>query len=385
MNDEIKTYTTPSGKKRFKFTIYLGRDEKTGRPRQVRKQGYKSLRQAKKELLKIQVAVANGDYSPDKQKKLTFEEIYNRWLKIYAESVKESTLATTIRMVERHVLPSLGKYYIDRINVIQCQDAVNKWFKQAPKTYKKYLRYANKVFHYAMHLELIDSSPMDKVIRPKLRQEKKVFDQFYTKEELERYLAFAKRFKKEAFALFFTLAYTGLRKGEALALEWRDINLFNKTLSVRRTLSKGLNNRLIIQSPKTESSLRTIALTNDNIQVLKQWQEDQRKLMPVLRLGQDQFVFNGYSNGYPANAPLATTTIEVWNSKIAKKAHLRHIKIHGFRHTHASLLFDSGASMQDVKDRLGHKSIKTTMDIYTHLPKKRREKTMNEFSEYMAR
>ena len=77
------------------------------------------------------------------------------------------------------------------------------------------------------------------------------------------------------------------------------------------------------------------------------------------------------------------TTVSTWNSKIAKKAKLRHIRIHDFRHTHASLLFDAGISMQDIKDRLGHASIKTTMDIYTHLPKKRREKTMNKFSDYM--
>lgn len=387
MNDDIKSYTTPSGNKRYKFTIYLGRDAKTGRPRQIRKQGFKTEKQARKDFLQIQVQIANGEYSSEKQERLKFEEVYNKWLGIYSNGIKESTLATTIRMVEDHVLPDLGRYYIDRISMLECQKAVNKWYKDAPRTYKKYVRYANRVFHYAMHLELIDSSPMDKVIRPRVKPRKKYID-FYTKDELNKYLDVAKKFGIEAYTLFYVLAYTGLRKGEALTLEWKDVSFKDKTLNVQRTLSKGINDRLLIQTPKTINSIRTISLTTDTVNVLKQWQMEQRKEVNVISIkgggiNQDNFIFNGMIDNYPDNIPLSYTTVSTWNSKIAKKAGLRHIRIHDFRHTHASLLFDAGISMQDIKERLGHASIKTTMDIYTHLPKKRREKTMNKFSDYM--
>ena len=387
MNDDIKSYTTPSGNKRYKFTIYLGRDARTGRPRQIRKQGYKTEKQAKKDFLQIQVQIANGEYSPEKQQRLKFKEVYEKWLDIYSNGIKESTLATTIRIIEGHVLPDLGKYYIDSINMLECQKAVNKWYKDAPRTYKKYIRYANRIFHYAMHLELIDSSPMDKVMRPRVKPRKKYID-FYTKEELNKYLEVAYKFGIEAYTLFYVLAYTGLRKGEALTLEWKDIDFKNKTLSVQRTLSKGIKDRLLIQTPKTINSIRTISLTADTVKVLKQWQAEQRKEVNVISIkgggiNQDNFIFNGMIDNYPDNIPLSYTTVSTWNSKIAKKAKLRHIRIHDFRHTHASLLFDAGISMQDIKDRLGHASIKTTMDIYTHLPKKRREKTMNKFSDYM--
>lgn len=385
MNNDIKEYTTPSGNKCYKFTIYLGRDAKTGRPRQIRKQGYKTQNEAKKDFLKIQVQIANGEYSPEKQKRMKFKEVYSQWLNIYSNTVKESTLATTIRIVEAHVLPAIGKYYIDSITMLECQKAVNKWFKEAPRTYKRYIRYANQIFKYAMHLELIDSSPMDKVIRPKQPPKKKYYE-FYTKDELNQYLKTAHKYGIEAYTLFFVLAYTGLRRGEALALEWRDIDFLKKTLTVRRTLSKGLKNRNVIQTPKTINSARTIFLTVETLQVLKEWQQEQRKADDVISIGQgkqDKFVFNGTYNNYSANIPLSVTTVFRWNTEIAKKAHVKHIKVHGFRHTHASLLFDSGASMQEVKERLGHASIKTTMDVYTHLPKKRREVTMNRFSEYM--
>ncbi|MCT7895306.1 MAG: tyrosine-type recombinase/integrase, partial [Lactobacillus gasseri] len=93
--------------------------------------------------------------------------------------------------------------------------------------------------------------------------------------------------------------------------------------------------------------------------------------------------FNGFVNNMFANVPLSTTTIDRWNCTIAKKAGLEHIKVHGFRHTHASLLFASGASMQDVKERLGHASITTTMNVYTHLTNQQKEQTIADFSSYM--
>lgn len=204
---------------------------------------------------------------------------------------------------------------------------------------------------------------------------------------MNQYLTVAKDFRLEAYTLFYVLAYTGLRKGEALTLEWRDIDFLHRTLTVCRTLSKGLNDRNIIQTPKTSNSARTIVLTSDTVRVLKEWQREQRKSENVISLNsnvdEDRFVFNGTYNRYPANLPLSVTCVANWNSLIAKKAKLKHIRVHDFRHTHASLLFDSGASMKDVKERLGHASIRTTMDIYTHLPKKRRETTMNRFSQYM--
>lgn len=382
MNNDIEEYVTSSGKKRYKFHVYAGRDERTGNPCDIRKRGYKTADEAQKAYLAVKAKVANGDYSPEKQDRQKFKEVYKQWLTIYADTVKESTLATTERIIKKHVLPDLGNFYIDRIRIINCQKAVNKWFKVAPKTYKRYIRYANQVFNYAIHLELIKTNPMEKVIRPKCKQTKRKF-KFYTKDQLSKYLSTAYKFKKEAYAYFFVLAYTGLRRGEALALEWSDIDFNKRSLTVRRTASKGLNNRNIIQTPKTVNSQRTIYLDNDTIEVLKRWRSQQNKLVKVVPLNARSFVFNGWLNNYPANIPLGCSTVNYWNTVIAKKANVEHIRIHDFRHTHASLLFDSGASMQDVKERLGHASIKTTMDIYTHLPKKRREETISKFSEYM--
>ena len=72
-----------------------------------------------------------------------------------------------------------------------------------------------------------------------------------------------------------------------------------------------------------------------------------------------------------------------WNKVICEKAGLRRITIHGFGHTNASLLFEAGVSMKDVQTRLGHKSIKTTMDIYTHVSKYHQNKAVEKLDNYM--
>lgn len=115
--------------------------------------------------------------------------------------------------------------------------------------------------------------------------------------------------------------------------------------------------------------------------VLKEWRTKQQKEM--LKLGYnfmstDNLVFPTWQN--KPNQPTQPTQ---WNNSICEHGHLRHITVHGFRHTHASLLFDSGASMKDVQKRLGHSSMKTTMDIYTHVTKQSEQETVTEFERYM--
>lgn len=383
MTNDIKKYTTKGGQTRYKFIIYVGVDDSTGRSIEVRRQGFKSESEAQKAYADYLNKIANGDYDSKKSKRLTFKELYEQWLKVYADTVKESTLATTMRMIDQHVLPEIGKIYIDKLTVFDCQTAVNHWCKDAPKTFKKYIRYAAKVLNYGLHLELINTNPMEKVIRPRIKKSKKDFDNFYSKDELRKFLIYAKQFKFKAFVFFRLLGYSGLRKGEAVALRWRDIDFKNNAVIVRSTVSKGLDNRLLIQSPKTESSSRTVSLDTQTMEILKQWQNEQRKFATVINIDSNMFVFEGVLHGYITGFPMSVTTASNWNNAICKAAHLKHISLHGFRHTHASLLFDAGIPMQEIKERLGHTSITTTMNVYTHVYKKRSKETANNFESYM--
>ncbi|MCZ3742196.1 tyrosine-type recombinase/integrase [Lactobacillus mulieris] len=384
MKDEaIVRYTTASGKTRFKFSIYIGKDSKKGSSIQIRKGGFKSLKEAKEAYLNIQLQLVNGQYRKDTKSKIRFVDLYEKWLKVYKPTVKESTFATTMRIVEGHVLKDLGNYYLDKIRVVECQQAVEKWFKESPKTYKRYIRYASRIFKYGVHLELIKKNPMEKVIRPKLIEKPKEFENFYSKEELDTFLFWCRIKDFRQYAFFRLLAYTGLRKGEACALTWSDIDFKEHTIRVEKTTTLGMHNRIMVSTPKTKSSYRTIEVDNKTLSILLELKKKQRNNIISIfgnPLASSNFVFSINGVSIPRSS-----TFSSFNSKLCAKKKIRRISLHGFRHTHASLLFEAGVSMQDVKERLGHKNISMTMNIYTHVTKKRKKETALKFANYMEK
>lgn len=246
----IIEYKTKTGKKRYKFSIYVGKDSSTGKSILIRKSSLKSLKEAREAYLKAELAIETGEYKPIHEKRLKLSELIEMWYKVYQPTVKESTFATTKRIVNEHVVKELGNIYLDKLSVIQCQKAVDKWFRDAPGTYKKYIFYTSDAIEYAIKLEIIDKNPMKNVVRPKVKNVHKEFTNFYSKEELQRFLQYAKSYNQKAYTFFRLLAYTGLRRGEALALKWSDIDFKENVVSVKRTLTKGLGNKVIVQTPK---------------------------------------------------------------------------------------------------------------------------------------
>lgn len=382
MNNDIKQYLTKGGKKRFRFTIYLGKDALTGRSAMIRRKGFKSLQEAQEAYLEYQLKITKGEYNPNEEKHIRFKDAFNLWKKSYQTTVKESTYATTMRYFDDHILNHLGDASLDKLSVYECQKVVNVWFDECPRIFKRFIRYTNNVINYAINLGLVKSNPMEKVIRPKAKFEPKEFTDFYSKEELNLFLEDAKKWNYQYFIYFRILGYSGMRKGEALALKWTDINFMKSTIQVDKTVTQGIDNRLYISdSPKTKNGVRTLDMDRRTMNYLKQWRLIQQKKMLKLGynfLSDNNLVFPTINNGI--TEPSKPTQ---WNNSICKHYHLRHIKVHGFRHTHASLLFEAGAKMEDVKERLGHASIQTTMNIYTHVTKSRKEETAKRFAEYM--
>lgn len=382
MNNDIKKYTTPSGEKRYKFLIYVGKDETTGQTIQIKKQGFKTEQEAMECYLNYKLKVVKGEYVPLSKRHFTFEQLFNMWFKSYKTTVKESTYATTKRYFDDHILKAIGSDYIDKLTVLKCQQAVNQWFNDAPRTYKRFIRYANNVLNYGVDLELIKKNPMQKVIRPKAQEKEKEFTDFYTKEELNTFLDDAKRYNFRYFMFFRLLAYSGMRKGECLALKWSDIDFKKNVISINKSVTMGMENRLYLSDGKTKHSRRVLDMDTATMNYLKQWRTKQQKEMLKLGynfLNQDNFIFPTINNGI--TEPSKPTQ---WNNAICKKFGLRHIKVHGFRHTHASLLFEAGVPMQNVKERLGHANIETTMNIYTHVSKKQKAQTAIKFASYMS-
>ncbi|WP_413538368.1 tyrosine-type recombinase/integrase [Enterococcus malodoratus] len=378
----IKKYQKKNGTTAYMFKAYLGIDPSTGKKRYTTKRGFKTQRAAKQAYVRLQVQVQENDVLTDSNR--LFSELADEWLEQYRNTVKESTYVAQRLALRKHVLPLFGKMKISKITIPFCQRQVNHWYSYYKK-FSNLIGLTSSILKYALSLRLIRSNPMDGVIRPKRRKrvdEEKFVAPYYTKDELLDFIEITKSYPDPLYPIFRILAFTGLRKGELLGLRWKDIDFKNKTLSVKQTLATVDNWRLEFQVPKTEKSLRTISLDDETLQVIKRWQLKQKELFL-------QFGIKALTNGNQLlftteeNKPYYLDFINHNLKLIVKEHDLKYITPHGFRHTHCSLLFESGASLKEVQVRLGHTDIKTTMDIYAHVSKRQTEETASRFADFM--
>lgn len=377
---KIIKYTNKDNETLYKFRFYAGIDELTGKQRYIRRQGFTSEKDAKTELLKIEYLVSTNQYFKD-VKSGKFGDVLDEWLALHKETVKASTWQFIELRANKHVRPYFKDMYVDKITLRQCQDFVNKTFKVAPVAYVYSVSIVKNTLDYALRLGMIESNPMLYVIKPK--KQANISDNhgnYYNKDELKKFLDVAKNTDLKKYTLFRLLAYSGVRIGECLALTWHDLNYKNNTIAINKTLAR-TNNGIKIQTPKTKSSNRVISLDTETIQVLKMWQLEQRK--QLLKLGinsmnKHQLIFSNGKNSF-----IIVPTVRLAIKQIAKKAGIYPITTHGFRHTHATLLFASGMDIKQVQARLGHSNVQTTLNIYTHAMKDKQDKIGDEFARYI--
>lgn len=379
----FKQYELKNGEKKWLFKTYLGTDPVTGRELTTTRRGYRTKKEAQINEKRLQYEVLENGFQ--KSKTTTFQEVYELWFEQYKNTVKESTWAKTKEMFKQHIIPAYGSLKIDDINVKYCQKTINKWFKHTKTKYKRLNNYTSNVFDYAIALEIINDNPTKKITIPKVKQEviEETEHNFYTKEELTLFLNIVENYhNKQAYPLFRLLSFTGLRQGESLALTWHDIDFNNKTLTVNKTLTRGEGNRLIVLTPKTKKSARTISLDDKTLNILKLWRKEQQAQLLIHgfnTLNKKQLVFSNSNNTF-----LSPAKPRQWLLYAIRDHNIKSITIHGFRHTHCSLLFEAGASIQEVQERLGHGDIKTTMNIYNHVSEKIKEETAQKFANYIG-
>ena len=376
---QIKSYKKKDGYTYYRFQTYLGLDE-TGKVIRAARQGFTSKAEARRVAMQLKADFQEQGYQKPSYE--TFEDIYELWYEtIYVNDVRESTAVKTRELFDCHALKSFGNMRIASITPQQCQIAVNKWSKSLQKT-KTLKNYCQKVFDYGIQMELMKNNPMERVHVPKYTKKKAAID-FYEKEELKLFLDAAKSEDDiQWYVIFRVLAFTGMRKGECLALQWKNVNFENKTITIDKTLTRGKDNTLIIQDTKTGAGLRTISVDDITLSILKDWRSKQ--LRDFLKLGintnkPNQYVFTNWSNEF-----LQLTKVMAVMDRISKKADLKRITVHQLRHTHCSLLFEAGADIKEVQERLGHSSYEITLNIYTHVTEKAKEETAEKFASYIG-
>lgn len=343
-----------------KFTDSLGKT----RTKTFHRSGYSSSKAAK-----LGFERAKNEFEEHKehfaeiQKKPKFDEVYQIWLRTYRLGFKESTLNRVLGIFKHHIIPTLGRYQIDTIDWEQCQSAVLKWRKQV-KQFNKLAQYAALVFKTAQKMGVTDTNPMALVDVPSLPKALNTKRNYWTATELKLFLqhlndvdlnSSTERYDRLAF--FYLSATTGLRKGEILALSWADIDLVNSTVTINKTMSRTLDNRQMISTPKTQNSYRTLNIEPDTLQMIKTY----RKHLTAIPQANEPMFLN--SKG----TRLSLMTPNHWLDMLIKETDLPHITVHGLRHTFASIQAANNINVKALQMQLGHSDIKITLNIYAHL------------------
>ena len=296
---------------------------------------------------------------------LKFEDAYYQYL-IYIENRQKIQSKKTLKeRFENRILPfwkDYNIYDIKEIDYIKWQDELIS-LKFSNNYIKGFHYLMTSFFEYCIMFHNLQYNVAKKVGQFKLKNEK-VKHSIYTLEEFKRFI---KNVDNNIYKQFFNLMYfTGTRPGEAMALKFSDLK--NNEISINKEISEHcINGVRVIDSTKSISSYRTIYIDNrlkkDLLKLKKQYKNATN----------DYFIFGG-------NKPLAPTTINRYKIKACEKAKLNPIKLHEFRHSHASLLYSRRLPLKTIQERLGHASITTTGNIYVHLnlkQEKRVQRTLN--------
>lgn len=356
----ITAYKKKNGQTAYAVNEYLGKEN--GYSKYFRRKGFETKAKARAALVQAQEEFDNTETI---KKEKTVKEVAELWLKEYADTVQESTYIKTYRNIKNHIYPALGHQKVSSLTPLQMQEQVNAWSKKL--IYGRKLKgLMNNICKYAIRYGYATTNPMDSVTTLVKKQSEETTD-FYTKEELQTFLSYVDETEDiEKRAFFRLLAFTGCRKGELLALQWSDWT--DSTLDINKGITRGFAGEEIGKT-KTASSNRLVSLDPKTVEIL----QDFRKERP-----DDLFIFEGADG-----KPMPTSLPRKWILQVLKDKDLRPIKIHGFRHTHASLCFEAGMTLKQVQYRLGHSDLKTTMNIYTHITKTAKDDIGQRFANYI--
>ncbi|WP_321388737.1 site-specific integrase [uncultured Enterococcus sp.] len=373
----IKKYVKADGSQAYMFQAYLGVDSLTGKKKRTTRRGFRTAKEAKLALAQLQLEVDKQGFV--KQNYSTFKELYELWYAQYKNTVKSISAERTKGLFENHILPVFGKMKLNKISINTCQNAVNKWSNEL-KQFSKLKTYTQQIFDFAIRQKIIQENPMRLIIIPKVQPSSSEFDEkekFLDKEQLKTFLTKAKKeLQFNEYLIFRVLAFTGIRKGELYSLTWSDLDLKQSTLSISKT-SAYTNKQYIISTPKTKQSQRLLSLDAITVNELKMWKKQQKEWL--FSYGERQKNINKQlifcrPNGSVYDHKKINYLLNELDTNITP---------HSFRHTHASLLFESGATIKEVQLRLGHSNVKTTLDIYTHVTKNAEKESINKLANYL--
>ena len=241
------------------------------------------------------------------------------------------------------------------------------------KTVKNIRGVLSSAYEYALENRYVNENPVLRSRMPSFPHSIKKDVPEYNAQQVKKLLLYAKENESHIYIFLLLALYTGLRKGELLALTWDDVDYGKKLLRVNKSRTGSRKDvTMQITTPKTASSNRKIPLNDTVLEALKEEKQRQEDYAKLLGNGYDK------SHNFIVRTVLGKpyVNLRVVN-RLTENAGLPHCTIHGFRHSVASILDDNGVPIQDISVLLGHESVQTTERIYINRRKTAKETTIN--------
>lgn len=337
-------------KKRNTYYFRVYATDYKGIRKQYEKSGFKTLKDAKE-----QERIFLNTMCEKPITTITFQELYDIYIKNQTQKLKPQSLRATKSKFKNHILPFFKDYNINKIDNRLYLDwkeyILNKNFGYK---YNSSLHGCMvSILNYAIEFDYLEKNIASKVKNFSKKDYLPRID-YWTFEEFNRFINVVDNtIYKDLYTLLY---YTGIRLGECLALTWNDVK--ENYIDINKTIAKGkINNDYVITTPKTKKSFRKVYLDKETIEMLK---DLKKYYSDFCNFDNSWFVFGGYY-------PLSQTTVGRKKNEYCKKANVKQIKIHDFRHSHATLLISNGMPVTLVSERLGHADKSITLNIYSHL------------------
>jgi integrase len=354
-------------KNSYTIVLNLGIDPATRKRKQQWVSVKGNKKEAEKRLAELLHQLDTGTFM--KPGRTTLGDYLERWLKDYVWlNLAPRTAEGYESIVRQHLIPKLGniplmqlkpehlqKYYAAGMANGRCDGhgGLN------PLTVRHHHMALHRALELAVKWGLVSRNPADAIDPPRFqRSEIHVMNE----DDIRTFLEAAK--STPYYALFYLAIFTGMRRSELLAVRWSDVDMILGQVSVSRSLHHLRDGSLIYRVPKTARGRRTIALSPSAILMLGEHRDEQidLRLMLGTRLEENDLVFCQI-DGRPL---LPDTVSNAWR-KLAKRTGLKGIRLHDARHSHASLMLKQGIHPKIVQERLGHATVQTTLDIYSHV------------------
>lgn len=353
------------------YRVFVNYVDSFGKYKKISKCVYGSS-EAKLTEMELQRTIDEGNVSSN----ITINKLAENYFLSLNSEIRESTLSKKQSIFDNHIKSTLGEIKLSKLNVPLLQNWKNEISEKNLKLQMKQNIYKElrALLNFAVKADYLKANPLLKIGNFKdaynfERPEDKI--QYYTAEQFKMFISAAANHQNSlndyGYLTFFNIAfYTGMRKGEINALKWSDIN--GNILSVNRSVNQKIKGKNYeFTPPKNLSSMRKLQIPSTLINILDKQKEIQQQ--NFTQWNDDFFVCGG-------KHCLSDTSISNKNIQYAKEAGIPPIRIHDFRHTHATLLINEGISIQEIARRLGHADVTVTWRVYAHLYPREEERAV---------